>query len=615
MKKCTERVMLLTSVRTVVVAEKPSVGRDLARILGCKSKGDGFLYDGSHVVTWAIGHLLMLKEPDDYDDRYRQWRRETLPILPDEMGIKPVPKTLGQLRTIKKLLNHKDTIDIICATDSGREGELIFRYIYMWCGCKKPVKRLWISSLTDEAIKSGLAKMKDASAYDNLYASAKCRSEADWIVGMNGTRAYTLRSGELLPVGRVQTPTLAMIVTRDSEIDAFIPEEYHEVAAEFETKVGEKYVGTWIREGDAAKTAEGKEDKHPTRIMKAEDAKAIAERVKGQKAVVASIKTEEKRQPPPQLFDLTELQREMNKKRALSAKETLAAAQSLYEKHKMITYPRTDSRYLSDDMLPKLNGIMGSFSATEYGEYLAGAQVAKSPRIFNNNKVTDHHAIIPTGKQKSLSSLSASERAVYDRIARNFIAAFHPPYVYDITSVHTKVGNDVFISKGRTDKDLGWTILYLNDKREQEPPIPLLTNGEELMVANAKAIKKKTEPPKPHTEATLLSMMENAGRFVDDETLKEALKASGLGTPATRAQIIEKLISSGYVERRKKNLTATEKGRKLIALVPPELKQAKTTAKWEKALTKIADGTMSVDRFMDSIRKFASYLVDPDQVH
>ena len=593
---------LKSAPRILVVAEKPSVGKDLARVLGAKNKGDGFLYSEAYAITWAIGHLLTLKEPEDYDPSLKKWRKSDLPILPEAMGLKPLPKSIKQLNLIKKLMNHKGVEEVICATDSGREGELIFRYIYQWCKCKKPVKRLWIYSLTDEAIKTGFDGMKNWGAYDNLFASAKCRSEADWLVGMNGTRAFTLLSGELLPVGRVQTPTLAMIVARDAEIKAFVPVEYFEVKADFETGQCETYSGLWFMPG--------KETIKQTRISSQDEAGQIAKGVKGKPGIVNSVETEEKRQLPPQLFDLTELQRECNRKLGFSAQKTLSLAQSLYEKHKLITYPRTDSRYLSEDMLPKLPAIVSSFTQPEYKPFADNVKITKNPRIINSSKVTDHHAIIPTGSKKPLASLTSDEMAVFDRIVRNFLAAFFPAYVYDVTTVITSVGEDSFLSKGRTDKHDGWTCLYSHEKKQAaEPPIPKLAKGDVVKTIDAKAVKKKTEPPKPHTEATLLSMMENAGRLVDDEELKEALKAAGLGTPATRAQIIEKLISSGYVTRSKKNLVPTEKGIKLVGLVPPELKEAATTAKWEKALSRIAEGKMSEERFMESIRRFAAYLV------
>ena len=616
-------------MKTLVIAEKPSVGRDIARVLKCKQKGDGFLYGADYVVSWAIGHLATLKEPDEYDESLKRWRFEALPILPQEMQLKAIPSTEKQLKVLKKLMTSDKIASVICATDSGREGELIFRYIYKWAGCDKPVKRLWISSLTDAAISEGLSKMKDGCEYDNLFASARCRAEADWLVGMNATRAFTLVCGDLFPMGRVQTPTLAMLVSRHHEISNFDARDYWEVTAEFETAEGQKYSGIWLSREDDLKDTDRTYDK--------EKAEAVAASVKGKPGFVKSLETEEKRQLPPQLFDLTELQRECNRKLGFPAKKTLEVAQSLYERHKMITYPRTDSRYLSKDMESKLPGVIKSIADPEYKQFadtlLAESQLSGiSARIINDKKVTDHHAIIPTGSKKPLTSLSADERAVYDRILRNFLAAFHPAHVYDVTTVITLVScgeGELFRSRGRIEKAAGWTVVYAHEKlakkavksrkkstqttdatnEEGDTPLPPLTQGEAVTAINTDCQHKKTQPPKPHTEATLLSAMENAGRFVDDESLKEVLKSSGLGTPATRAAIIEKLISSGYVERLKKNLTPTEKGIRLIGLVPPEMRQPETTGKWERGLSRIALGELDENRFMESIRKYVVYLV------
>ncbi|MCL1861931.1 MAG: DNA topoisomerase 3, partial [Defluviitaleaceae bacterium] len=549
---------------TLVIAEKPSVGRDIARVLKCTRKGDGFLAGETHIISWAIGHLVTLKEPEDYDPKLKKWRSYHLPILPAEMGIKAMPSTEKQLNIIKNLMNDASIEAVICATDSGREGELIFRYIYHYADCKKPVKRLWISSLTDAAISDGLAKMKDGAEYDNLYASARCRAEADWLVGMNATRAYTLSNDELLPMGRVQTPTLAMLVNRHAEIQAFDAREYYEVKAEFLLENGEKYSGTWINKQN---------EENDERTYDKKQAEEILEKIKGKTGAVDSVETEEKRQLPPQLFDLTELQRECNRKLGFSAKKTLETAQSLYEKHKLITYPRTDSRYLSEDMAPKLRKTIEAVATGDYEEIaqelLNRPNIPTTSRIINNAKVTDHHAIIPTGGKKPLSSLSADEKAVYDRILRNFIAAFYPAFVYDVTTAITNIEEEKFRSRGRVEKIAGWTVVYAHEKPskkgkkkfdDSEDKLPAIKKDDIVTVNNAEVLSKKTQPPKPHTEATLLSAMENAGRLIEDEALKEALKSSGLGTPATRAAIIEKLINSGYVERIKKNLTPTEKG-------------------------------------------------------
>jgi len=606
-------------MKTLIIAEKPSVGRDIARVLKCTQKGDGFLYSNEYIISWAIGHLATLKEPEDYNPNLKKWRMSDLPIIPQTMGLKALPKTSKQLNLLKKMLNSKEVDQVICATDSGREGELIFRYIYQWAECDKPVKRLWISSLTDAAISDGLAKMKDGAEYDNLFASARCRAEADWLVGMNATRAYTIKCGDLLPMGRVQTPTLAILVNRHHEITAFVPENYWEVKADFETATGETYKGTYIDKDENE------------RIKTEEQAQAIAEKVKGAQGTVESVETEEKRQLPPQLFDLTELQRECNRKLGLSAQKTLTIAQSLYEKHKMITYPRTDSRYLSKDIVPKLKPTLESLPEpySSFAEYVRGLpKLPIGTRVVNDAKVTDHHAIIPTGSKKPLTVLSAEEKAVYDRILRNFLAVFYEAYVYDVTTVITRVMEEAFRSKGKVDRQLGWKVVYAHESDTAEAPprprgknakatqddaetesLPPLTKGDIVTATETEVLHKKTQPPKPYTEATLLSAMEHAGRFVDDEALKEALKSSGLGTPATRAAMIEKLIYSGYVERKKKSLMPTEKGIKLISIVPPEMRQPETTGKWERGLSRIAAGELDDVRFMDSIRRYVAYLV------
>ena len=589
--------------KTLVVAEKPSVARDIARVLKCAQRGEGFLFGGGYVVSWAIGHLATLCDPEDYDAGYKRWRAEHLPILPEEFRCKAVYKTKKQFNVLKKLMNGKDVTMIICATDSGREGELIFRYIYQLANCRKPFKRLWISSLTDSAVKDGFANLKDGSEFDALYISARCRAEADWLVGINATRAYTVRRGELLSVGRVQTPTLAIIVDRQKEINAFVPEDYFEVKASFKLPDGRAYDGLYI-------------DENETRLKDLKTAEEIANDVKGKRGEIIGVESEEKRRPPPQLFDLTELQRECNRVLSFSAKKTLSVAQSLYEKHKLITYPRTDCRYISSDIIPKLENAAKSFldgplrEAAEY--FLSRLGKPISNRIVDDKKITDHHAIIPTGVKKNLSALTSDERAVYDRIARNFLASLHPAHEYKITTALTEVYGRVFISKGSATFNEGWLALYKTDKKDESepPPLPALFVKETPDVTAAEVLAKKTQPPRQYTEATLLSAMENAGRFVEDEALKEEMKGSGLGTPATRASIIERLIAVGYIERKRKSLTPTEKGIRLIETVPYELRSPETTGKWERGLSRIARGEMSDARFMDSIKKYVAYIVD-----
>lgn len=586
--------------KILVVAEKPSVAKDIAKVLNCNEKGEGCLIGQDYIISWAIGHLIELCAPEEYDEKYKKWRLENLPIIPKEIKLKPIKNTFSQFKILKTLMNSKDISYIICATDSGREGELIFRYIYEQAGCKKLFQRLWISSMTNEAIKNGFANLKDSKYYDNLYLSAKCRSEADWLVGINASRAYSLRYNALLSIGRVQTPTLSILVQRQKEINLFVPKNYWEVQAFFE-----KYNGLWI---DLKKK--------DTKIFEDEKAKYISKKVLNKKGIVTSVENEEKKQPHPLLYDLTELQRDCNKKFGFSAQKTLDIAQNLYEKRKLITYPRTDSRYLSADMVSKVKIILKKINTEQYKSYLDYIfklkQLPFTKRIIDDSKVTDHHAIIPTDITPKLSSLNTDELKVYDLVVKRLICVFYPPYIYMITKVITEVEKENFISKGTTIKQYGWMELYKSDKDKdkKEEILPPLNKSEEYTVLKCKVNAKKTLPPKTYTEATLLSAMENAGRFIEDESLKEQLKDSGLGTPATRAAIIERLLKVGYVERKAKSIVPTEKGMKLIEIVPNELKSPETTGKWEKGLFSIAKGKMMPERFMKSIERYVNFLIN-----
>ena len=591
--------------KILVIAEKPSVARDIAKVLKANQKGDGCLIGENHVVSWAVGHLVMLAEPEDYDEKYKKWNFSTLPILPEEMKLKAIQQTRSQLKVLHKWMNSAEIDSLICATDSGREGELIFRYIYEITNCKKPFERLWISSMTEEAIKEGFATLKDGREYDLLYTSAKCRSEADWLVGMNATRAYTLRYDALLSIGRVQTPTLALIVNKQKEIDAFVAEDYFEVQADFGG-----YTGMWI------------DQEEHTRIEKEETAKAIVQKVSGKQAVITKVEKEEKKTPPPLLYDLTELQRDCNKKFGFSAKKTLDIAQSLYEKRKMITYPRTDSRYLSDDMKGKVHNTLRRLNeVVEYQPYtqpLSG-NISFTKRIIDNSKVTDHHAIIPTDGKLRVDSLTEEEKKVFSLVAARFLAVFYPYYRYETTKVYAMAEQEQFLSKGTVVLEEGWqavekslvpaTATKKKKKDEEEQKLPALTEGEQRKIEKAAVQKKKTKPPTPYTESSLLSAMENAGRFVEDEALKEQMKDSGLGTPATRAAIIERLLTVGYIVRKGKNLIPTEKGMKLIEVVPIEMSSPQTTGKWEKGLSSISKGKMTEERFMASIRRYVQFLI------
>ncbi|MBO5150227.1 MAG: DNA topoisomerase 3, partial [Anaerotignum sp.] len=557
--------------KILVIAEKPSVARDIAKVLKANQKGDGCLIGENYVVSWAVGHLVTLAEPEDYDEKYKKWNFSTLPILPEEMKLKAIQQTRSQLKVLHKWMNSAEIDSLICATDSGREGELIFRYIYNITNCKKPFERLWISSMTEEAIKEGFATLKDGREYDLLYTSAKCRSEADWLVGMNATRAYTLRYDALLSIGRVQTPTLALIVNKQKEIDAFVAEDYFEVQADFGG-----YTGMWI------------DQEEHTRIEKEETAKAIVQKVSGKQAVITKVEKEEKKTPPPLLYDLTELQRDCNKKFGFSAKKTLDIAQSLYEKRKMITYPRTDSRYLSDDMKGKVHNTLRRLNELEeyqpYTQPLSG-NISFTKRIIDNSKVTDHHAIIPTDGKLRVDSLTEEEKKVFSLVAARFLAVFYPYYRYETTKVYAMAEQEQFLSKGTVVLEEGWqavekalvpaTATKKKKKDEEEQKLPALTEGEQRKIEKAAVQKKKTKPPTPYTESSLLSAMENAGRFVEDEALKEQMKDSGLGTPATRAGVLEKLISTGFAERKKSQkhtyLMPTALGNALITVLPEQL--------------------------------------------
>lgn len=584
--------------KKLIVTEKPSVARDIAKVLGVKGKGNGCIVGEDYIITWAIGHLVTLYQPEEYDAKYKSWNFASLPIIPDKMQIKPIARTKSQYNIIKKLMLDKEVDSIICATDSGREGELIFRYIYEHAGCNKKIERLWISSMTDQAIKNGFDNLRPGEDYNNLYESAKCRSEADWLVGMNATRAFTIQYGTLLSIGRVQTPTLAIMVNRQKEIDDFKPEDYYEIMASLKD-----FQAKWI---------DLKENN--SRIDKKEKADEIAGKIKGRTGQVSQIETRKRRESPPLLYDLTELQRDANKSYGFSAKKTLEIAQSLYEKRKAITYPRTDSRYLSDDMVGLIKKTLGIYCTGDYEKLirpiLDKPKLPITKRIIDSSKVTDHHAIIPTDRFTDVSRLGADEAKIFNLILKRFIAVFYPNHVYTQTKVTILVEDENLIASGKVINDLGWKKFYLSDNKssKDDQTLPDLKKGDSVDIIDTKVLSKKTNPPRPYTEATLLSAMENAGRFVEDEELKEQMKDGGLGTPATRAAIIERLLQVGYIKRKGKQLIPTEKGMKLIEVVPPEAQSPEMTGKWEKGLTSIAKGTMDPKRFMASIERYVIYL-------
>mgnify|MGYP001492356856 FL=1 len=586
-------------MKKLIITEKPSVARDIAKVLNIRTRKDGFMESDDYIITWAVGHLVTLYEPRDYDESLKRWSYQSLPIIPETIKVKPYPQTKKQLMIIQKLCHREDVESLICATDSGREGELIFRYIYEYVESDKSFSRLWISSMTDEAIKQGFEHLKDGKEYNRLYLSAKCRSESDWLVGINATRAYTTLNNTLLSIGRVQTPTLALVVNRYNEIQDFKPKDYFEVVADY----GE-FKGTWFSNQIS-----------DTKIDTLEEAEKIAKKVKEQEGKVTDIEKKNNNQKPPFLYDLTELQRDGNRQYGYTATQVLEYAQNLYEKRKLITYPRTDSRFLSDDMKDTVIKTMATVNVLPYSKAIeplmkdGKLQLKFSKRIINNSKITDHHAIIPTDKNPENISLSPQEKHIYQLIVKRFIAVFYDDYKFKTTKVIVDVLGETFVSKGKIISDLGWKKLYQKMSDQDEETLPNLKKGDLVHVHETEVQSKQTSPPKPYTEATLLSAMENAGRFVEEEELKEQLKEAGFGTPATRAGIIERLISVKYIYRKGKSLYPTEKGIKLIQIIPDELKSPEMTGKWERGLTKISQDKLPVEPFMASINRFVAYLV------
>lgn len=580
----------------VILAEKPSVARDIAKCLNINNKRDGYFEGNGYQITWAFGHLVELKEPDDYRPDWKRWSLESLPIIPEQFGLKARgdESAQKQLNTIKRLFKSAD--EIICATDAGREGELIFRYILSWTQClQKPFKRLWISSLTDEAIRAGFARLQEGTAYDGLYRAAKCRSESDWIVGLNATRLYTLKfggQGGLWTIGRVQTPVLALIVQKDLDIANFVPKEFWELHTRYRD-ADFQYVGG--------------------RFDQKADAEALLSQIDGHEFAITSVKGKRELVYPPLLHDLTDLQKDMSIRHGFTADQTLTCAQQLYEK-KHLTYPRTDSRCLSNDMKPGMKPLLEKLRP-RFEPQVAGLELDKlalTSRVFNDAKVSDHHAIIPTTALPG--SLSHDEAKVYDAVVLRFIAAFYPPCVKQITTVLGETRQVRFKTAGTIIESPGWQVLYKNEPSGQPGnEVKILPNFVEGETGPHQPVinQGKTTPPKAYNEASLLSMMESAGKTCDDEELKEALKEKGLGTPATRASIIEVLIKRNYIQRQKKLLLSTDSGRHLISLIADEhLKSAAMTGEWEAKLKKIEHNAYDPDQFMAEIIQFTQKITD-----
>ncbi len=591
--------------KTLVLAEKPSVARDIAKVLNSNQKGNGFLSGQRYIVTWALGHLVTLADPETYSSKYKTWSIEDLPMLPKKMELVVIRETSKQFGVVKNLMHRDDIDELVIATDSGREGELVARWIIMKAGFRKPIKRLWISSQTDKAIKDGFASLKPARDYDNLFYSAQSRSEADWLIGLNVTRALTCKFNAQLSAGRVQTPTLAMIVERENEIRKFVPKDYWSINAGFE--------GFTVQWQDKASGQ--------TRIFDKKKTDDIVAKVTGQTGQIVEIRKEAKRDLPPLAYDLTELQRDANRKYGYSAKQTLNIMQKLYEAHKLVTYPRTDSRYITEDIVPTLIERLKSISVGPYAKSVQNilrSKIVVTKRFVDSSKVSDHHAIIPTEQYVNLASLNSEERNIYDLIVKRFIAVLNPPFEYEQTTVKVDAKGEVFFAKGKIVKSWGWKSVYEGhgkmeedeDEDDNSQSLPEIKQGQKAILTSVKPFNGKTKPPARYTEATLLSAMEHPGKFVENKALREALEStSGLGTPATRADIIEKLFNTFYVERKGKEIFPTSKGIQLVNIVPSDLKSPELTGKWEQQLALISKGRTNSATFVAEMRNYATKLV------
>lgn len=585
--------------KILVLAEKPSVGRDLAKVLKCNNNKGSYIEGSKYIVTWAMGHLVGLMDPEGYDEKYKSWKMETLPMLPKYMKLTVLKKTGKQYREVKKQLLRNDVREIIIATDSGREGELVARWILEKAGVKKPLKRLWISSQTNKAILDGFKNLKDAKEYENLYKAAVCRAEADWLVGLNVTRALTCKYNAQLSAGRVQSPTLAMIVNREEEIKNFKPVDYWTLNAN-----AKGFTLNWV----------GTKGNNST--FKEEVADSILNKCKGQNGEVTEVKKSLKKRYSPTLYDLTELQRDANKIWGYSAKQTLNLMQRLYENHKVLTYPRTDSRYVTTDIVAT---IPERLKAVSFGEYRSAAEqllksgVKGNKNYVDNSKVTDHHAIIPTEEKGNLANLSTEEKHIYDLVVKRFLSVLLPAYEYEQTSVTVNISGETFTARGNITKSKGWKRLYDNLKDDEySQELPELKKEDKVIVTSVNKIKKQTTAPARFNEATLLSAMENPQKYVNmgKDAAKTLNETGGLGTVATRADIIEKLFNSFVIEKKGKEIYPTSKGKQLIELVPEELKSPLLTAKWEKELDDIAKGKANNKKFVGDMRNYATKLVD-----
>lgn len=591
--------------KTLVIAEKPSVGRDIGRVLKCGKKIDGALEGSQYIVTWGLGHLVTLADPEHYDKKYKDWKMEDLPMLPEKMDIEVIKQTGKQYQAVKRQIYRKDVSDIVIATDAGREGELVARWILKKADNHKPCKRLWISSVTDKAIRQGFEHLKNAKEYDNLYHAAVCRAEADWLVGLNATRALTCKYNAQLSCGRVQTPTLAMIAKREEEIRKFVPKPYCGLQLQ-----AEGVVFTWKDEKSGSYRSFQKD-----RIAN------IQKKLSGKKLQIIKADTKVKKQGAPQLYDLTQLQREANQKFGFSAKETLNIMQRLYENHKVLTYPRTDSRYLTADVMGTIKERLQAINAGVYREFAAPLirrELPKKPAFVNDAKVSDHHAIIPTEQAPNYIHMSNEERKIYDMVVRRFLAVMYPAYEYEESVLAAEVEGEHFYARGTRPLHMGWKAVYENQSEDEEEEelkrqnLPVMQKGQEFSISNIRLTEGKTKPPARFTEGTLIAAMENPVRYMESgnkEMAKTLGETGGLGTVATRADIIEKLFSGFLLEKKGEDIYTTAKARQLLELVPEDLRKPELTAEWEMKLSKIAEGKLSDRKFMNEIRTYSTDLV------
>ena len=599
-------------MKSLVLAEKPSVARDIARVLNCRKQISGAMEGEKYIVTWALGHLVTLADPEGYDKKYKEWNMSSLPMIPKKWELVVIRQTAKQYQSVKTQLFRKDVSDIIIATDAGREGELVARWILDKSGCRKPIRRLWISSVTDKAIREGFAHLKDGREYNTLYHAARCRAEADWLVGINATRALTCKYNAQLSCGRVQTPTLAMIARREEEIRQFKPKDYYGL----ECTAG-KVKWTWqdVKSGSRRSFDKGFIEEISSRLDKAS-------------LKINDINKSFKKTFSPGLYDLTELQRDANRRFGFSAKETLNIMQRLYENHKVLTYPRTDSRYIGTDIVPTIKERLKACSVGPY-KSLAGSLINKPLQVnrsfVDDKKVSDHHAIIPTEEYVQLEHMTNEERKIYDLVVRRFISVFYPSFEYEQTTLKASAADQTFVAVGKIVRAAGWKAVYEegwgegedSDSDSSEPELagqslPELAKGQPLAVANVRVTEGKTKPPARFTEATLLSAMENPVKYMessDAKARKTLGETGGLGTVATRADIIEKLFHSFLIEKRGKDIVITSKGKQLLELVPGDLKKPELTARWEMELSDIAKGTHKDTDFLQEIQDYTKELI------